>query len=94
MANNNETYGWTAVPRSQPAFFSSHKPQEAKPVKVSELETPSGPVMRQVQEYAKKNLPEETYNHSMRVFYYGMNTPSSRPSPTTMLTTPPHQVKQ
>ncbi|KAK4188300.1 cyanamide hydratase [Podospora australis] len=66
-------HGWTAVPVNADAIFEGkpyiHKPQ---PVLVKDLPFPSDsdPIVKQVQDYAKENLPGPTYNHSMRVFYW------------------------
>ncbi|KAJ9669582.1 hypothetical protein H2201_000449 [Coniosporium apollinis] len=71
MSDSHDKYGWTAVPRSQSVLLKDAQPKDPEPLKVSDIDLPSSPVIDQVHEYAKKNLPEETYNHSMRVFYYG-----------------------
>jgi len=68
-----ETYGWTAVPRDLETLLKSGKHVgEAKPMKVEEMKTPQSGLVKKVMEYVKKELPEETFNHSMRVYYYGL----------------------
>lgn len=71
MSAAPDTYGWTAVPRSQGVLLNSVQPRDAEPIKVADIPLPSSSVIDQVHAYAKASLPEETYNHSMRVFYYG-----------------------
>lgn len=71
MSDPLETYGWTAVPRSQSKLLDSVKPKPATKITTSDITVPSSPVAQKVYEYAKAQLPEQTFNHSMRVFYYG-----------------------
>jgi cyanamide hydratase len=71
MSDPLETYGWTAVPRSQSKLLDSVKPKPATKITTSDITVPSSPVVQKVYEYAKAQLPEQTFNHSMRVFYYG-----------------------
>ena len=74
-ATNNQIaeHGWTAVPLDANAIFNGkpylHKPT---PVLVADIPFPSDdPVVAKVQAYARETLPPQTYNHSMRVFYWG-----------------------
>ncbi|KAF2458936.1 hypothetical protein BDY21DRAFT_339317 [Lineolata rhizophorae] len=71
MSDQKGQYGWTAVPRSQSSFFKIYPPKDVIPLKVADIMIPVSPAVTKVSEYAKANLSEETYNHSMRVFYYG-----------------------
>jgi len=69
-----EAYGWTAVPRKVETLLAGSKASSlgpAKPISVSSIEVPSSALAKQAQEYAKNELAIETYNHSMRVYYYG-----------------------
>ena len=72
-------HGWTAVPLDAEAIFQGkpylHKPT---PLLVKDMHFPSDdPLVAKAQQYAKEQLPPQTYNHSMRVFYFGMHrTPS------------------
>ncbi|TVY13003.1 Cyanamide hydratase, partial [Lachnellula arida] len=62
------------VPRSVPALLalsSTPSTVPALPIAVSLIPIPSSPLARKVQEYAERELPVETFNHSMRVYYYG-----------------------
>lgn len=66
-------HGWTAVPVDPEAIFKG-KPYLYKPtpILVKEIKFPSDdPIVAKVQQYAKETLPLPTYNHSMRVFYFG-----------------------
>ncbi|KAG7287403.1 hypothetical protein NEMBOFW57_006914 [Staphylotrichum longicolle] len=65
-------HGWTAVPVDAEAIFKG-KPYLYKPVPVlvKDMHFPSDdPIVAKVQQYAKEHLPQQTYNHSMRVFYW------------------------
>jgi cyanamide hydratase len=67
-------HGWTAVPRGVNILFGA-KPflHEPSPIAIDEIPFPShDPIVAKVQQYAKEHLPEPTYNHSMRVCYFGM----------------------
>ncbi|KAL4805393.1 cyanamide hydratase [Aspergillus unguis] len=66
--------GWTALPVDAGAIFGN-KPfiNEPSAVSLDEIKFPDGdPVVRKTAEYAKKVLQPETFNHSMRVYYFGM----------------------
>lgn len=68
-----EKYGWTAVPRKTSALLEQFNVSGNAPaVSVSSIPLPSSAVSRAVHEYAQRELPAETFNHSMRVFYYGI----------------------
>lgn len=72
MSNPTHDHGWTAVPRSMEKLLASRKdPKPSSPVTVDEISLPGGPLVEQVWEYTKENLPAETFNHSMRVYYLG-----------------------
>lgn len=68
-------YGWTAVPRSQESLFKelkrSSEEDSLKDYSVQGIPLPDSKEAKQVLEYAKRELKEQTYNHSMRVYYYG-----------------------
>jgi cyanamide hydratase len=73
MAQDADANGWTAVPRSLDQLLQHSKTGNTKPYSVDEIPLPSSPVAKQAMEYAKQHLPVPTFNHSMRVFYYGTN---------------------
>ncbi|KAL4776646.1 hypothetical protein BDW60DRAFT_214000 [Aspergillus nidulans var. acristatus] len=66
--------GWTAVPVDAGAIFSNQPlVEDAKPVSLEGLRLPAEDlVVSKTVEYAKAVLDPETFNHSMRVYYYGM----------------------
>lgn len=65
-------HGWTAVPRDAAVILNS-KPyiHEPKPLLVKDIKFPSDdPLVVKTQQYAKEKLLSQTYNHSMRVYYF------------------------
>jgi hypothetical protein len=67
-----EKYGWTAVPRKVETLLQqSEASGPAHPISVSSIKLPDSPLVKVVHEHAKKELAIETFNHSMRVYYYG-----------------------
>ena len=67
-----EANGWIAQPRSVSTFLGDTTSLKApEPQRVDNIPLPSTPLANAVLEYAKKELREETFNHSMRVYYYG-----------------------
>ncbi|KAK1597279.1 cyanamide hydratase family HD domain-containing protein [Colletotrichum navitas] len=66
--------GWTAVPVDAGRIFGDLPfLNEPSPVSIRDISFPSDdPVVAQTLRYAKERLHAETFNHSMRVFYYGM----------------------
>ncbi|EYE94043.1 cyanamide hydratase [Aspergillus ruber CBS 135680] len=64
-----EEYGWGAVPINPKEFAPSKAP---KPHLVKDTPLPETQVAKAALEYAKAELPAHTFNHSMRVFYYGL----------------------
>lgn len=66
-------HGWTALPRDPSVILNGKRNiKSPEPVKVESIVLPDTELSKVVMEYAKKELPEETFNHSMRVYYYGM----------------------
>ncbi|KAF7531013.1 hypothetical protein G7054_g9314 [Neopestalotiopsis clavispora] len=66
-------HGWTPVPVDASEIFGK-KPYRNEPPAVSANEIPfpsDDPIVAKVQAYAKEHLPQPTYNHSMRVYYFG-----------------------
>lgn len=79
-----QEYGWTAVPcdpKKWAALKTSTKPPVPQLVENTPL--PDTAIVKSAMEYAKAELPAHTFNHSMRVFYYGMtsDSPASLASP-------------
>jgi cyanamide hydratase len=74
MASNEVlANGWTAVPIDGRQLFNGNTyKHQPTPLKMASIKFPSDdPIVVKVQEYAKEKLPLETFNHSMRVYYYG-----------------------
>jgi hypothetical protein len=68
-------FGWAAVPRSHSrALYEVDKNNHAN-LDLDRVKVPDTPVAKRVLEYAESTLPERTFNHSMRVWYYGMDLP-------------------
>ena len=72
MSKTIEEHGWTAVPRSLEKLVAGRKdPKPSKAMKLAEIPLPHSPLVQSVMQYAQQHLPAETFNHSMRVYYYG-----------------------
>ena len=65
--------GWTAVPVSAKKIFEALGQLQTPPViLVKDVYFPSDEsLVAEAQQFAKKRLSPEAYNHSMRVFYWG-----------------------
>jgi len=62
-------YGFTALP----ADVKSPPPKPSpSPVQVSTLQPPSTPLAKRVTEYVRSKLSPKTFNHSLRVYSYGL----------------------
>lgn len=71
--NDIQTNGWASVPVDAGKIFKD-KPfiNKPTPLLVKDIEFPShDPVVASINEYAQAKLPKPTYNHSLRVFYFG-----------------------
>ncbi|KAF7597022.1 hypothetical protein BBP40_011388 [Aspergillus hancockii] len=69
-----EVNGWTSVPANAGAIFGDKSFINAvEALSIDEIKFPiNDPVVERTVGYAKTVLPLETFNHSMRVYYYGM----------------------
>jgi len=63
-------HGFNAVPRDPEVILKGHN-GESPYIPMKEIAVPDTKVVRAVDEYVKKELSRETYNHSVRVYYYG-----------------------
>lgn len=72
--------GWTAVPLDAGKLFNGKSYRNMPgPIKVADISFPNHEmVVAKVQAHAKETLSIETYNHSMRVYYYGKNSVRKR----------------
>lgn len=66
-------YGWAAKPRNPVNFLKEKCSKDPVPQTVDSIRLPDTPLAKKVLEYAGQELNAGTFNHSMRVFYYGMN---------------------
>src|SRR5438552_6738429 len=64
-------HGWTAVPRAQSKVISHVDKNSPAKISVDTVKLPDSEIVKNAYEYAKRELPEKTFNHSMRVYYFG-----------------------
>lgn len=65
--------GLTAVPASASSLLSSVRASVPAPfIAVSETPVPDTLLAVRIRKYAQSHLPEPTYNHSLRVYHYGL----------------------
>jgi len=65
------TNGWAAMPRSfMQSLAEVDKDIHAK-LSVPDVRLPDSDIAKKTYKFAKRELPERTFNHSMRVWYYG-----------------------
>ncbi len=66
-------YGWTSVPRDPKLILSGNEYlHEPRSLFVQDIPFPSDDeLVVKVQKYAQEKLTGQTYNHSMRVYYFG-----------------------
>ncbi|KAE8360844.1 hypothetical protein BDV27DRAFT_133871 [Aspergillus caelatus] len=74
MAPDSETlYGFTPVAASAHTLLSSVSPSSAAPfISVAETPVPETALARRINTYAQSHLPLPTYNHSLRVYHFGL----------------------
>lgn len=65
--------GWTAVPRLQSKVLAALESSGPAKGLVQDFKFPQSQVAKATLEYAQRELPEKTFNHSVRVYYYGMH---------------------
>ena len=63
-------YGFNPLPRSQEKLLKGHR-KDSPYVPIGDIAVPDTMVVRAIDEYVKKELSRETYNHSVRVYFYG-----------------------
>ncbi|KAJ6554535.1 hypothetical protein B0H19DRAFT_1153958 [Mycena capillaripes] len=69
-------YGFTAVPRDPDVLFKNHPTASGDHPKqdvftVTDFPLPDSPLVKHVRDFVKKELDEQTFNHSHRVYIYG-----------------------
>ncbi|RAQ54744.1 urea hydro-lyase/cyanamide hydratase [Aspergillus flavus] len=74
MSSNPEIeYGFTPVISSARALLSAAKPSTPAPfISVADNPIPKTALAQRIDLYARSQLPEPTYNHSLRVYHYGL----------------------
>ncbi|KAI0470806.1 hypothetical protein GGR56DRAFT_115024 [Xylariaceae sp. FL0804] len=66
-------HGWTPVPRDADAILKG-RPYVHRPAALTVADMPfpdDDPLVAAVRDYAREHLVEQTFNHSMRVYYWG-----------------------
>ncbi|EKG18575.1 hypothetical protein MPH_04173 [Macrophomina phaseolina MS6] len=73
MSAADKPYGWRAVPRN-PAVVLQGKSKLTDPIPLTleDMPFPDTDLVRQSLARVQKQLPIETLNHSLRVYYYGL----------------------
>ena len=61
--------GWVAVPRSHSKALAEINKNEHAQLSLDSVKVPNTQVAIEVLQYAQSELPEKTFNHSMRVWY-------------------------
>ncbi|MCJ1402211.1 hypothetical protein MMC11_005431 [Xylographa trunciseda] len=66
-------HGFTAVPRDvdDKILKGAKNMEDPVPLSTNDIDFPAEFLVQKIQEYAKAHLNEQTFNHSMRVYYYG-----------------------
>lgn len=65
-----KNYGWQQVPLSHKKLLQGQE-TTTKPMRIEDVHEPQSDIASLVRDYAKQHLPRQTYNHSMRVYYFG-----------------------
>lgn len=63
--------GWTAVPRSFTKSLADVDKNKQAELVTNNVKLPSSEIAKKTHDFSKAQLPEKTFNHSMRVWYYG-----------------------
>jgi cyanamide hydratase len=66
------TYGLTAVPSSCTTLFNGNIPGSPPFIPTTQTPVPSTPLANRIDAYARSNLSEQTYHHSLRVYHFGL----------------------
>ncbi|OQE40870.1 hypothetical protein PENCOP_c005G01466 [Penicillium coprophilum] len=71
--NPISAYGLTAVVSSAAALLATDLPAAPAPsITVADVPAPETSLAQRINEYAKSHLPGPTYNHSLRVYHFGL----------------------
>lgn len=72
-SESTSLYGFTPVLSSASALLKIDPPLAAPvAIAVAEMPVPSTPLAQRIHVYARAQLPVPTYNHSLRVYHYGI----------------------
>lgn len=71
MSDAKAVHGWTPVPRDPAILLRDVDKIDSTALTVEHILLPGSQLAKEVMAYAKKELNEQTFNHSMRVYYYG-----------------------
>jgi len=63
--------GWSAVPRSFSKSLASVNKEKQAQLSIQDVKLPGSEIAKRTYAFAKEQLPEKTFNHSMRVVYFG-----------------------
>lgn len=63
--------GWDTVPRSFTKSLADVNQDHHAELSVKDVKLPASKIANRTYQFAKEQLPEKTFNHSMRVVYYG-----------------------
>jgi cyanamide hydratase len=66
-------YGFNPLPRNPEKILKGHT-KDSPYISIDDIPVPDTKTVRAVEEYVKKELSPETYNHSVRAYYYGTIT--------------------
>ncbi|CAG8291910.1 unnamed protein product [Penicillium salamii] len=73
VSSTEALYGFTPVESSSQRLLLSVNPTSPAPfIPVSATPIPDTSLSRRIDEYARSHLPVPTYNHSLRVYHYGL----------------------
>lgn len=64
-------YGWTAVPRNRSTVPSKDDCNTTTATVDFEAIWPNSEVVKKAEEWVQSRLPQETWNHSLRVYCFG-----------------------
>jgi cyanamide hydratase len=67
-----EIGNWQPVPRDQEVLFQDVKSAQPKPYSPADLPPPTTKLANAVTEFAKSHLDSKQFNHSNRIFYFGL----------------------
>lgn len=70
--SQTQEYGWVAVPRNRSNVPSNDDCKTTAATVEFETIWPQTEVVKKAEDWVKSRLPKETWNHSLRVYCYGI----------------------